>query len=80
MKEEEEMGRESEGKDEGKDKKRTGWGMDGWGVEGRSEEGAWIGWIGSRGQKWGRGVDRRGGGAMRRAKKKSALNSVLISI
>jgi len=29
VKEEEEMGRESEGKDEGKDKKRTGWGIDG---------------------------------------------------
>jgi len=79
-KEEEEMGRESEGKEEGKDKKRTGWGMDGWRVVGRSGEGAWIGWIGSRGQKWGRGVDRRGGERKRRAKKKSALNSVLIGI
>jgi len=74
------MGRESEGKDEGKDKKRSGWGMDRWGVVGRSGEGAWNVWIVSRGQKWGRGVDRRGEERKRRAKKKSALNSVLIGI
>jgi len=50
-KQEEEMGRVSEGKDEGKEKKQSGWGMDGLGVEGRSGEGVCIGWIGSRGQK-----------------------------
>jgi len=65
VKEEEEMRMVSEGKDEGKEKNRSGWGMDGWGVVGRSGEGAWIG-----GEGKGRDVQ----------KKKSALNSVLIGI
>jgi len=44
----------------------------------RSEVGG--GWMDrGRGQKWGRGVDRRGWGK-RRAKKKSVLNFILIGI